>query len=58
MPKDKREHLIKRAIVEFFYLFPECKEDDFDSFIVTKFKSVYRVELIVKGKSYVHFMAE
>ncbi len=58
MPKDKKEILIKRAIEEFFFMFPECEENDFDWFIVTKSKTVYRVELTCNGKSYVRFMAE
>lgn len=58
MPRDKKEILIKRAIDEFFFMFPDCKEDDFERFIVTKHNKVYRVELAMSGKSYVHFMAE
>ena len=58
MSKDKRERLIRRAIEEFFSIFPECQNTDFDCFIVTKFKRTYRVELYINGQSYLHLMTE
>ena len=56
MSKDKRESLIRRAIEEFFSIFPECQDKGFDRFMITNLREVYRVELYVDGKSYLHFM--
>ncbi len=59
MSKDKKVEIITRAIKEFFFLFPQCLEDDdLDQFMISKHDKVYRVELRFDGKSYIHFMAE
>lgn len=59
MSREKKVEIIKRAIKEFFYMFPDCLQDgDLEQFIITKHKSVYWVELWSDGKSYIHLVTE
>jgi len=53
--KKLKKEIIIKAINEFFNIFSECNNIDFDRFYIDKLlKNEYSVRLIIDGKDYLH----